>query len=566
MKGVVSQIRNSRISIICFIFLGVFSVLVYRLYCLQILYGENIENNSELKIVKERTLKNTRGNIYDRNGNVLASNHLVYCITIEDNGNYDTTREKQLTLNSIALRIIKIVDSNKEILNNDLKITIDENGSYVFNIEGIALNRFRADVYGVAKIDEMTKEQATATANDIMEYLCSEKKIALYQENKKMYTEEELKLYGLPKVYTKNDILNIIGIRYMISLNSYQRYLPVTVATNISDETIAYILENINSLQGVDIAEDSIRIYEGDESFAHLLGYTGKISSEELSKLQPQYENYTNASIVGKSGIEQYMESSLQGTDGLEEVYVNNVGKVLDKKDTKVEPISGKDVYLSIDKDLQIAVYKILEQRIAGILVGNISSVKEFNKSKVKDASDIVIPINDVYYALLNNNIINIKHFGEPNATEVEKQVYEKFINKQKSVLDEISNQLTEKATVYKDLDKEMQVYQRYIVEELLQNKLGVLSKDDIDKKDETYIAWNQKQSISLKEYIDYAIKKRWFDISKIPSDITYIDSEQARQLVNAEIISQLQSDQGFSKKLYRYMLRDNELTGFEIC
>jgi penicillin-binding protein 2 len=97
-----------------------------------------------------------------------------------------------------------------------------------------------------------------------------------------------------------------------------------------------------------------------------------------------------------------------------------------------------------------------------------------------------------------------------------------------------------------------MQVYQSYIVDELLQKKLSVLLKETIDKSDETYLAWTNNKAISLKEYIAYAIQKRWIDVNKIPSDITYIDSEQANQLVKEEIITQLRSDPEFSKKIYR--------------
>ncbi len=566
IKEIVKSIHISRIMIQGAIFVFLFSILIYRLFYLQVKNGVNIGASSVQSTNKQRAIKNTRGNIYDRNGNILARSRLAFNITIEDNGEYVTAREKQLTLNSIAYRIIRKVNSNQETLNNELKISIDESGNYCFNIKGVALDRFRADIYGKVKIDDMTEEEASATAEDIIKYLCSENKFALYQEKEEKYTDAELEQYQLSSQYTKLEILNIIGIRYMLSLHSFQRYLPITVATDVSEETVSYILENEDCLPGVDITEDSIRIYEGGESFAHILGYTGIISSEELEELKQQNANYSETSIVGKTGIEQFMENTLQGTDGKEELYVNNVGKILEKSDDIVEPIAGNDVYLSIDKDLQIATYKILEQQIAGILVANISNINEFDKSHVQDASDILIPINDVYYALLNNDIININHFEEKDATEVEKKIREKFIDTQKRVLDEISGTLIDDARVYKDLDSELQEYHRYIVDEILPNDLGCLNETAIDKDDEIYIAWTSTGTISLKDYIAYAIDKRWIDISKLPTKLTYLDSEQANQLVNKEIIKQLELDKEFGKKIYRSMLRNNEITGVEIC
>ncbi len=61
-------------------------------------------------------IKSTRGNIYDRNGDELASNVLAYSVTFEDNGTYDSTREKNLTLNGIAYKVLKILQSNGDCI------------------------------------------------------------------------------------------------------------------------------------------------------------------------------------------------------------------------------------------------------------------------------------------------------------------------------------------------------------------------------------------------------------------------------------------------------------------
>lgn len=104
------------------------------------------------------------------------------------------------------------------------------------------------------------------------------------------------------------------------------------------------------------------------------------------------------------------MESYLQGKKGSETVYVNNMGKVIETSNRK-EPSAGNDVYLTIDKDLQKAVYNLLEQKIAGILVSKIRNIKEYTAPENASASSIVIPIDDVYFALINNSIIDIEHF-----------------------------------------------------------------------------------------------------------------------------------------------------------
>ena len=74
--------------------------------------------------------------------------------------------------------------------------------------------------------------------------------------------------------------------------------------------------------------EDSIRYYEDGIYFSSIIGYTGRASAEELETLREDNPDYASDAIVGKTGIEQYMELQLQGTDGEETVYVDNVGTV----------------------------------------------------------------------------------------------------------------------------------------------------------------------------------------------------------------------------------------------
>lgn len=71
-------------------------VLIRQLFNLQIIQGENYINEFQTRTTKTRVLKSTRGNIYDKNNKLIASNVLSYSLTFEDNGTYDTTREKTL--------------------------------------------------------------------------------------------------------------------------------------------------------------------------------------------------------------------------------------------------------------------------------------------------------------------------------------------------------------------------------------------------------------------------------------------------------------------------------------
>ena len=569
IKKIIKKIRLKRTTVLLLVFGSMSFILLRELFDLQIIQGENYKSEFQTRTTKTRVIKSTRGKIFDRNGKELAKNILSYSVTFEDNGSYETTREKNLTLNGVAYRVLQILKENGDSLSNTFHIILDENGNYVFDVgEGFTLNRFRADIYGHPLIDDLKKKEKNATAEEMVSYLSGEKGFSIILEGENAYTEEELTSHGLPKNLSKQEILEIAIIRYQLNTNSFKKYMPVTIATNVSEESVAAIMENQSLLQGIDVVEDSIRQYVEDESMAPILGYTGKASSEELEKLREENPDYSNDAIIGKAGIEQYMETTLQGTDGEETVYVDNLGKVLKiEENTRIEPVSGQDVQLTIDAEWQRGIYQILKQRVAGILLSKIEAVKTFDYEGVANASHIIVPIYDVYNALVSNSVIDIEKFDDEGASETEKNLYAKFQQKQQQVFDTIKNRLTgENPPAYKDEDGQMQEYLTYICNTLLRDTLNVISKDAVDTSDEIYKAWTKDESISLKEYLTYAASQNWMDISKISPKGEYLDSSEVYQSLTDYIIDYLKTDLEFSKLLYKYMLHEDTISGQELC
>ena len=569
IKRIFKKISLKRTTVLILVFVIMSVVLVRRLFDLQIIQGEDYISKFQARTTKERVLKSTRGNILDRNGDILASNVLSYSLTLEDNGTYTSTREKNLTLNGVAYQVLQILHSNGDDITHSFHIVVDKNGEYAFDVvEGFTLNRFRADIYGQALIDDLKDEQKTATADQMMEFLTGSEKFSIVLSGDRAYTEDELISHGLPLTLTKQEMLDIVTIRYELNTNSFKKYMQVTIATNVSEKSVAAIMENKTGLQGIDVVEDSIRQYIDDESMAPILGYTGKASSEELTELRKQNPDYSNDAIVGKAGIEQYMELTLQGTDGKETVSVDNLGKVLKiDEDTKVEPVAGDDVQLTIETDWQSAIYQILKQRVAGVLLTKIDAAKTFDYTYVTDASQIRIPIYDVYNALISNSVIDITKFSNEDASDIEKNLYAKFQQKQQRVFDTISTKLNgSNPPAYKDEDEETQEYLSYICNDLLRDTLGIISKDAIDTSDATYKAWTTDETISLKDYLTYATSQGWIDISSFSPEGEYLDSEEIYQALTAYIIDYLSTDTGFSKLLYKYMLQEDTISGQEIC
>lgn len=569
IKKLIKKIQLKRTTVVIIVFIVMAFILIRQIFELQIIQGENYISEFENRITKTRVLKSTRGNIYDRNGEMVASNILSYSLTFEDNGSYETTREKNLTLNGVAYRVLQILSENGDTLSGDFHIVLDESGNYTFDVgEGFTLSRFKADIYGHPLIDDLTKEQVSATAEDMMNYLTGSDGFSIVLYGEDAYAPEELEQYGLPKELSKQEILDIASMRYKLNTNSFQKYMAVTIATNVSESTVAAVMENQSQLQGIDVIEDSVRQYIDDESMGPVLGYTGQASAEELETLKEENPDYSNDAVIGKAGIEQHMEQFLHGTDGQETITVDNLGKVLKiDENTIVPPVAGNDVYLSIDSDWQSAIYQILKQRVAGVLLTRIENTKKFDFEGVKDASQISVPIYDVYNALVANSVIDIEKFNDPDASDIEKNLYDKFQQKQQEVFDTITNRLTDdNPPAYKDESEEVQEYLTYICDTVLRDTLGVISKDAVDTSDPTYLAWTEEESISLREYLNYAAGQNWIDISVISPKEEYLDSAEIYQAMTSYIVDYLKTDLGFSKLLYKYLLMNDQISGQDLC
>lgn len=564
LKEFGKKLLKSRLFVLSVVMVLLFGILIQRIFVLQIINGKTYLNNYTLRIQKERVISGTRGNIFDSKGKLLAYNELSYSVTFEDNVVYDTTKQRNRLLNKELHTLISMIEKQGDTIRNDFQIQKNEAGKYDFTVSGSSLKRFLADIYGHKKVEQLAYnkklgyDEGSASAAQVMEYLQGSSKFNIHIEGND-YPEEKAEDIDY---YSEADAYKIMILRYAISQNSFQKYVLTTIAQNVSEETVAVLKENADILPGVDISEESIRKYNDSKYFSHIIGYTGKISLEEYEQLSEKNEEYTLNDVIGKSGIEQVMEEELQGGKGKEKFYVDSLGRIMEVTEHK-DATSGNDVYLSIDADLQKAVYDLLEQELAGIVYSKIIPAKEYDTSS-GSASDIKIPIDDVYFALLNNNVIDINHFSKKDASSTEQQVYSSFLSKQSAVLDSVEQQLKSAVpTAYGELDKEMQVYMSYILTMLTNN--NVFLSSEVDTEDDIYKAWKNDE-ISLAEYLHHAISKDWIDITKFDTQSKYSDSTEIYEALIQYIREELMTDQGFSKKVYEYMIHQDIISGTQIC
>ena len=565
VKNSLSKLIKSRLIVLVVLFALLAGILIQRLYTMQIINGEKYLTDFTMQIKKETTLKSTRGNIYDRDGNAVAYNKLAYNVTYEDVGSYDTTRERNLAMNGSLYQIMKVIEDGGDQVYTNYAIDIGSDGQYEFTREGFNLLRFRADIFGYADTEDLKTDERNCTAEEMMQTLSTKK---WYGIDLSVYTEEELQEYGLPSSFTKEEQLKLTALRSAVAQNSYQKYVTTTIAKDISKDTVAVIMENKDRYPGVDVEEDSIRVYEDGLYMAPLIGYTGQVSAEELEELNGENGNgqYSSSDIVGKSGLEKYFEKELRGQNGTKTVYVDNLGKVL-KEDSEVAPQAGNDIHLTIDRNLQIAVYKILEQYIAGIVYNKIFDAEKFDKDSISSEDDILIPIYDVYYSLFENNVLDADHLASDDASDNEKRIYSEFQSREEEIFSEIRGQMTSSsATAYQDLSEEMQVYESFIVDDVLIEGTEVLDKDKIDTNDEMWTKWSNDGSVSLNEFLSYAISKNWIDITKVNSDTTYLDTSEITGALADYVADYLSKSDAFSRQVYKYMIQNYQISGKDIC
>ncbi len=419
-----NKFLSSRIFILVCLYFFLIFILVSRLFSMQILKGEYYQKNYIQKSQKTITKIATRGNIYDVKGNLLAYNKLSYAVNIQDNGTYKKIEDK----NTMIYRLVKILQKHNEPVIGQFKVALDENGNYVFTTSNeSAKKRFLRDFYGLKSIDELDddkgKYSSYITAKELVE-----KKFEYYD----LY-----KIYGdnkEPIVLNDKEKLDIINIRYTMGFSAFHKYDATKVAENIKEETKIDIMENLDKLIGVSVDVETLRVYNDSIYFASIIGYIGKVQDNQLDELRKKNSEYTLNDTVGRSGIEEYMEDKLQGKKGYKVITVDNVGHILEVKDEKKSK-AGDDIYLSLDRDLQIGVYNILEQRLAGILADKLVNIDEPNTDKT-NSTDMLIPIKDAYFQLINNNVLSIDKFNDDDASANEKQTYQTFKNYQNKVFE----------------------------------------------------------------------------------------------------------------------------------
>ena len=323
------------------ILLGIYIIgiiLLVQLFNLQIVKGQEYRKQSNTRLTRETTIKAARGNICDRNGNKLVSTKMEFNLEL-----YKTKIDNK-TLNQTILDMINILDKNEDTYIDNLPIKVEP-----FDFIGS---------------DETI--QSWKKTNKMQEDLSAEE--CFYKLKQKYEIIQE----------NVQDARKIMGIRYEISSKGYSSTKTVELAKNISRTSMLEISEKNSNFPGINIVTVPTVAYNYGTLASHILGTVGKITQPELE----EKTNYDINDIIGKTGIQYVFEEYLKGKDGIKQIDMAVDGTVTDEY-TEKEAVSGSDVILTIDANLQKVAEEALKEDIEKIASGGFAEKSNANAGAV---------------------------------------------------------------------------------------------------------------------------------------------------------------------------------------
>ncbi len=340
----ITNFFNNRELILSIIIVSISIIFVLQLFNLQIINGATYREQAERRMVRTESVTASRGEIYDRNGVVLATNKLAYNVEL-----YKVQVEPYEQNNAIY-ELIKILESNGDSIYSSFPIK-DDFSDFDFS-----------DKESEIKWKESVNIDELASFDDVINHY--------------------IELYALTDIEDRDMQIKIIKVKYEGNLNGYSLFNSALIAKNISDKSVAQIEEAKSRLYGVNVVTVPQRYYPNGTVASHVIGYVSKIGSTEYAEKKD--EGYTLNSLTGKAGVEESFEKYLKGTDGEKKVITDSKGNVSSEVETK-EAISGDNVTLTIDYRLQVAAENALVNTMERLRSGELTGypVEDANSGSV---------------------------------------------------------------------------------------------------------------------------------------------------------------------------------------
>ncbi len=499
---------TNRLFLLLLIVLGLFYVLVTRIFDLTIVQGDELARQFELSVIRDVDIEGQRGNIYDRNGYPIAENVIAYNVLLNDS-------IEVADKNEMLYKLISSIKKNGDDIIDECPLSISQEGMIIEGNDKQVLN-FKKDIFNKRFTSQLSQEQIDMGPYDVFTYMRDD----LFEID--------------PAKYTTLEIMDILTVRYAQYIKRYSKYQPELISTNISDQTLALIEERRDLFPGVSIVESPYRQYNDASYFAHIIGYTRLIDAEKLELMEPL--GYESDDTVGVIGIEEELEPYLRGYDGSQKVEVNSLGKTMLVLD-EVEPIMGNDVYLTIDRDLQIKSYHILEQQLAEIITDKMKMALPLT------GEQRYILLKDVFDSIFRYQLIDTKAFI--SGDDYEQVLLKTMLDEKNNLTNQLVDEL-EARSVPKDYEVTGTVY-RYILETLRTD--GIVQSGY--RSNETYLEFKEG-SISFEQLVNGLIEA---EVLTLPSTLDTQSTEDNYTALVELIIQDVLGRYDYDDHIYLHLI-----------
>lgn len=383
---------KNRCVYVIILLLIVMGVMVGRLYKLQIVDGNMYRIRAENTIgsTTELSVDAPRGNIYDRNGILLATTRKSYKVQMV---NVDRPQEER---NEMYLKLVELFMENGDTYINNFERYISYPIDWGTSLSGEDSGSERRSWINTIAMRKSDRDRLN-TPQEVFEYLRNER-------------------FNIDKKYTDEEAYKIMIIRYQTFAFGLSYITPTVIAGDCCEDTVERIEAGYLDFPGVTTEETYFREYVNAKEASHILGYVRAISEEEYAVMKDQ--GYSNDDIIGKIGIEQAAEYYLRGVDGIREVYIDNSGVVREYSYT--EPIPGNDVYLTIDYTFQQRCVELLHEEIENIKAAK-DDVKNFGDAEAGSAVVINAKTGEIM-AIANYPNYDNSIFLEPSSNKEAQQ------------------------------------------------------------------------------------------------------------------------------------------------
>ena len=324
------RISKLRSAILLFIFVGILTWFSAKLYTLQIVETKGSTDNTTTYTTMTR-VKAARGDILDRNGNILVGNRASYDLVF----NHYVIISSKGTNESLYKLVTKC---------NEL---------------GIAYN----DHFPITRTTpfEYTLDNYSATWRNHFQTFLGPKWCDLDSDITAPLLMQKLReIYEIPETWSDEDARAIIGLRYELDLRNVTNLATFVFIEDISDENLSILLEL--NIPGLMVEASTVREYYTTYA-AHILGSVGAMDGDDWAYYKPL--GYAMDAYIGQSGFEEAFEEYLHAEDGTRIDVVDKDGTLIEsyyanKYDEnknligKMEPVAGNNVETTIDIELQM--------------------------------------------------------------------------------------------------------------------------------------------------------------------------------------------------------------------